>query len=46
MDTDGYKVPPLTLLKRDSENQPKEIVDTVMQQNERMIIDTVSKIDE
>ena len=46
MDTDGYKVPTLNLIKRESENQPKEIMDTVIQQNERMIIDTVSKIDE
>ena len=43
METDGYKVPPLTLIKRDSESFP---VDTVIQQNERLIIDTVTKIDE
>jgi len=44
METDGYKVPILSLGKRDSEDGVNAT--SAIQQNERAIIDTINKIDE
>jgi len=44
METDGYKVPILSIAKRDSEDGVN--ANSVIQQNERAIIDTINKIDE
>jgi len=44
METDGYNVPLISTAMRDSENDTN--MNSVIQQNERLIIDTVNKIDE